>query len=220
MGGGPERRREHDHARQPPRGGRELLRVHSRCVDRWPPPRGHGGRRRRGGVARRAGARSSRRAGSGRERSRRARAGGGDVVRPSVAPAPVPRGDRHERQDHRDVPARGDRAGGRPARRRDRHGRRPRRRGAPAARADHTRGRRPPGAPRPHARRGRTDRRHRGLVARARPAARGRDVVRGRVLHELEPGPPRLPRLDGVVLRGQGAPVRSRPDCGRRGEPR
>ena len=37
-----------------------------------------------------------------------------------------------------------------------------------------------------------------------------RHPVRGRGVHEPEPGPPRLPRHDGGLLRGQGPPVRAR----------
>ena len=176
---------------------------------------GRGRRRRRHGAARRARARPARHASPGRRRPRRARPRGRRVLRPSVPAAALPRRDGDERQDHRHVPARGDRPGRGPARGPDRDGRRARRRRAPAPRANDARGRRPPGAPRPHARRGRAHGRARGLVARARSASRRRDVVRRRVLHEPEPGPPRLPRLDGVVLRGQGAPVRPDPHCGR-----
>ena len=49
-----------------------------------------------------------------------------------------------------------------------------------------------------------------GLLARARAAPRRRDPLGGRGLHEPHPGPPRLPRHDGRLLRGQAAAVRGR----------
>ena len=42
-----------------------------------------------------------------------------------------------------------------------------------------------------------------GVLARARPAPRGRDRVRLRGVHEPDAGPPRLPRHAGRLLRGQ-----------------
>ena len=52
---------------------------------------------------------------------------------------------------------------------------------------------------------------HGGVVARARPAPGRRHPLPRRRVHQPEPRPPRLPRHDGGVLRGQGPPVRARP---------
>ncbi len=49
-----------------------------------------------------------------------------------------------------------------------------------------------------------------GLLARAGPAPRRRDPLRRRRLHQPDPGPPRLPRRHGGLLRGQAAAVRCR----------
>ena len=49
-----------------------------------------------------------------------------------------------------------------------------------------------------------------GLLARARAAARRRDPLGRRGLHEPHAGPPRLPPDDGGLLRGQAAAVRGR----------
>ena len=65
-----------------------------------------------------------------------------------------------------------------------------------------------------------------GLEPRARAGARRRVQLRGRRLHQPHPGPPRLPRHDGRVRRGQAAAVhralaacrgRQRRRCVRRG---
>ena len=69
--------------------------------------------------------------------------------------------------------------------------------------ADHARGDRPPADLPPHARRGRRGLRDGGLLPR--PGAgtdRGRPL-RGRRVHQPDPGPPRLPRRHGGVLPGQ-----------------
>ena len=58
---------------------------------------------------------------------------------------------------------------------------------------------------RPDAHRGRAGGRDGDLVPRARAASRRRPGGRCRALHEPLPGPPGLPRLDGGVLRRQGA---------------
>ena len=52
--------------------------------------------------------------------------------------------------------------------------------------------------------RGRDLRRDGGLVARPRPRPRRRGEVPRRRLHQPHPGSPRLPRVDGVLRRGQG----------------
>ncbi len=48
-----------------------------------------------------------------------------------------------------------------------------------------------------------------GLLARARARARRGDPVRGRGVHEPDPGPPRLPSHDGGLLPGQAQAVRA-----------
>ncbi len=60
-----------------------------------------------------------------------------------------------------------------------------------------------------HARRRRRHRGDGGVVARARAASRRRRAVRRGVLHQPQSRASRLPRHDGCVLRGQGAPVRT-----------
>ena len=57
-------------------------------------------------------------------------------------------------------------------------------------------------------RRGRRLRRHGGLLARARPAARQRRALQHRSLHQSHPRSSRLSRHHAGVRRGQGAPVR------------
>ena len=61
------------------------------------------------------------------------------------------------------------------------------------------------------ARRGRPGVRDGGLLARARAPPGRRDPLRGGDLHQPDPGPSRLPRHDGGVLRGQAAAVRAGP---------
>ena len=49
-----------------------------------------------------------------------------------------------------------------------------------------------------------------GLLARAQPQPRRRDPLRGRRVHQPDPGPPRLPRRHGGLLPRQAPPVRGR----------
>ena len=78
-----------------------------------------------------------------------------------------------------------------------------------ADRAQHARGDRPAAA---LPRRWLDARRHRlrdgGDLDRAGAGAARRDAVRGARVHEPDAGPPRLPRLDGGVLRGEARAVR------------
>ena len=107
-----------------------------------------------------------------------------------------------------DVPARGDLRAAAGSRRGDRDDRRPGRRRA--GRRWRARRRRRPDLQRLLARMrdgGRRRGRDGGVLARAGPAPRRRDRVRRRRVHEPHAGPPRLPRDDGVLLRGEGAPV-------------
>ena len=143
----------------------------------------------------------------------RARVDGGRrrrLLRRADARARGRRRDGHERQDDDDVPPalrpRGRRALAR-ARRHRRVGRR--RRGAAGAAHD-ARGDRP-AAPVPRdARRGRPERRRRGLVARLGAApARPRALRRAR-LHEPLAGPPRPARDDGGLLPGEAPPLHGR----------
>ena len=134
--------------------------------------------------------------------------------------APGRRDHRHEREDDHDVPpAPAPRGGGRPLRpaREREHDRRRR---AAARDPHHAGGDRPPGDVRGDARRGRRGVRDGGLLARARAAPRRRRAVRGRGVHQPQPGPPGLPPGHGELLRGQGAAVRGVPrrraDRGRR----
>ncbi len=122
--------------------------------------------------------------------------------------------DGHERQDDDVVPALRDprrrRAAAGPAR----HGRGTRRRRAARCRAHDAGGDRPAAHVPRDARRRRPLVRDGGVVARVAAApARPRALRRPR-LHEPEPGPPRLPRRHGVVLRGEAAPVRRRRPAG------
>ena len=138
--------------------------------------------------------------------------------RPSCSADPadamtIARGHRHEREDDDDLPARGDL---------------PRRRAcgpgvigttgarvdgrADPARANDPRGARPPSAARADARRGRGGA-WRWRSRRTRSTSTGWTACglrRGR-LHEPLAGPPRLPRVDGGVLRGEGARCSRRP---------
>ena len=84
-------------------------------------------------------------------------------------------------------------------------------------RAHHAGGDRPAGDLPRDARRRRLGLRDGGLLARARPGPRGRHPLRLPGVHQPHAGPPRLPRDDGVLLRGQAAPVRgARPVGGQR----
>ena len=95
--------------------------------------------------------------------------------------------------------------GRRPAPGPARHGREPRRRRGAAGRPHDARGDRPPAHVPRDARRRQPQRRARGVVARVGAApARPRPLRRAR-LHEPEPGSPRLPRVDGGLLRGEAA---------------
>ena len=142
----------------------------------------------------------------------RARTARGSVLRHPVAATAGARRHGNERQDDDDVPARGDRPRRRRARRRDRHARHGRRRRDRPAGAHHAGSDRAAG------------------VARARCATPASATVamevsshaldqhrvdgtqlRGGVLHEPLARPPRLPRHDRRVLRGQGR------DCSTRG---
>ena len=117
------------------------------------------------------------------------------------------RGDRHQRQDHGDPPAR----------------RGPRRTpaipttvvGHPDRRPDHARGARTPAAAGRacrdgHARRAPSRRWPWRSRATPWPAPGGRHPLRRGRLHQPEPRPPRLPRDDGGLLRGQGVAVHAR----------
>ena len=83
-----------------------------------------------------------------------------------------------------------------------------RRRGRGGGRADDAGGDRPAGDLPPHARGGRPRLRDGGLLARAGPAPRRRDPLRGGAVHQPDPGPPRLPRRHGGLLPRQAAAVR------------
>jgi hypothetical protein len=152
--------------------------------------------------------------------ARRARSGRRRGVRASGGPSHDGRHHRDEREDDHELSPRVGRAGRRHASWGDRDDRRVDRRAPIAAAADHARGARPAAAARGDGRRRHRRRRDGGVVARAAAASGRRDPVpRGRV-HEPVPGPPRLPRVDAGVLRGEGSAV---PACGggrRRREPR
>ena len=134
----------------------------------------------------------------------------GAVLRRSDARARR-RGDHgHERQDDDGVPAARDPHGRRAARGPAHEHRAPRRRRAPRATGLNT-----PEAIdlqrlfRADARRGRHGVRDGGDVDRAGAGAARRDAVRRARVHEPDAGPPRLPRLDGGVLRRQARTVRA-----------
>ena len=76
------------------------------------------------------------------------------------------------------------------------------------------RGARPAGPLAEAAERGRPVGGHGGVVPRPRAAPGRRHLVRRGRLHQPLPGPPRLPRHDGALLRGQGPALRAR--AGRR----
>ena len=87
----------------------------------------------------------------------------------------------------------------------------------PADRAQHARGARPAAALPPDGRRRRHGLRDGGDLDRAGAGAARRDAVRRARVHEPDAGPPRLPRLDGGVLRGQARALRAgRPRRGQR----
>ena len=77
-----------------------------------------------------------------------------------------------------------------------------------------------PGAPRGARRRRRPGGGDRGLLARARPRPRDGLPLRRRRLHEPDARPPRLPRHDGGVLRGEEASLFDAQARGRRGRQR
>ena len=124
---------------------------------------------------------------------------------------------RHERQDDDRLPRPPPARGRRPA---DRACSAPSsgwwagwRRRSSAPRPRRSTSRRPSGA---CSTRGDTRRGHGGLLARDRARPRVRHPVRREAVHQPHPGPPRLPRHDGRVLRRQAAAVRRA--RGRRGE--
>ena len=128
------------------------------------------------------------------------------VLRPARRALPVRRRHRYERQDDHHVPPRVDRSA-RPAWRRAssaRPGSAIDGRAVPS-RPHHARGARPPAAAGAHANDRRTRRRHGGLVARPRPSTGSTGSRRRRSVHEPVPGPSRLPRNDGGLLRGEAA---------------
>ena len=88
-----------------------------------------------------------------------------------------------------------------------RHDRRSDRRCARSSRADHARGAAAAGAARPHARLGSRHGCDGGELARAGLRARRRHPLRGHLLHEPLPGPPRSARDVRGLLRGEGALV-------------
>ena len=124
---------------------------------------------------------------------------------------------RHGRQDLDRVPDRVRAARGRPHHLPDRHRRDPaRRRPRDRQRAHHARGDRPARAVRRGAGAGRRPRRSWRCPATRWPRPGRRGALRRRRLHQLRPGPPRLPRRRRGLLRGQGAAVRrarARPRC-------
>ena len=89
-----------------------------------------------------------------------------------------------------------------------RHRRAAHRRPARARRADDARGARPPARAALDARGRRRGLRDGGLVDRDRPAPARRHALRRGRLHEPQPGPPRLPRRHGGLLRRQGRALR------------
>ena len=88
----------------------------------------------------------------------------------------------------------------------DREAGRRRRRGGGGA--DDAGGDRPPGDLQADARGRRPGLRDGGLLARPGSPPRRRDPLRGGAVHEPDPGPPRLPRRHGGLLRGEAAAVR------------
>ena len=193
--------------RQPGGGARNAVLLRARLHPRRARVRSRrgGARRRRAGRGAAAGAGRARAA--GRRRPRRDGARGDAHARRPDGGAGRRRHHRHQRQDDDDAsrpaPARGRRAALRPARRSDRRDRRR----APGRGADDAGGDRPAG----HVPRDAGCRRQRlrdgGVIARARAAARGRDPLRRRRVHEPEPGPSRLPSRHGELLRRQAAAV-------------
>ena len=90
-----------------------------------------------------------------------------------------------------------------------RHRQADRRRRGRGGRAHHARGDRPAGRLPRRCSTPATRLRDGGLLARAGAAPRRRDPLRRRRLHEPDPGPPRLPRRHGGLLRRQAPAVRS-----------
>ena len=117
-------------------------------------------------------------------------------------------GHRHERQDHLGVPAPLDPRCRRPAARRADEHRAAGRRLGPPDRAEHARGDRPAEALPRDARGRRPELRDGGDVDRRRPGTPRRHALRGAPVHEPDPGPPRLPRDDGGLLRGEARALR------------
>ena len=150
-------------------------------------------------------------AGGGAERPCSDGAGRGALLRRPVARARGRGGHRDERQDDDGVPAP-----------RDPRGRRAAAGAADEHRAPHRRRARPTGLNTPESIdlqrlfREMLDAGDRSCameatsIARHEGAAR-RDAVRGPRLHEPDPGPPRLPRDDGGLLRRKARALRSRP---------
>ena len=145
--------------------------------------------------------------GAGRRRPRGDGPDRGSLLGRSHREAARGRRHRHQREDDHRLPdpARpgvagdSDRAPG--------HGEADRRRRRGGGGADHARGDRPPADVPPHARGGRCGLRDGGLLARPGAGAQRRRPLRGRRVHQPDPGPPRLPRRHGGVLPGQARAV-------------
>ena len=204
----------------PPRHGRRAVLLRARQQGGRPRPRRRraaGGRRR---PVRGAPARAGRSAAAGRLGPRGARAAGGRLLRPPLQAHGPGRGDRHQRQDHDRLHARGGLPGGRAGPGAGRHRRGARRRPSPAGRPHH------PGGSRPAAPAGRDGRlrcagcRHGGLQPRPGAGAGRRHPLPRRRLHQPHPGPPGLPPRPGGLLPGQAPPAHARVHPGRGGQPR
>ena len=198
--------------RQPRRRARDAVLRRPRVHRRRARVRPAGGRRRappRCVVERRLELRAVRRPGGGRRRASGDGARGGALLRRPDRRAPGGRDHRHQRQDDDRLPGpphpRAHRGPDRPAG----DGEAGRRRGRRAGRAHHPGGDRPPGDLPPDGRRRRPRLRDGGLLARAQPQPRRRDPLRGRRVHQPDPGPPRLPRRHGGLLPRQAAAVRA-----------
>ncbi len=191
--------------RQPARRpGHAVLLLSRRADRRTRLRRGRGGGRRLGPGGR-APARARRSPGPGRGRPSGDGADRGGLQRRSHLGA---RGDRHHRNqrqdDHRlpgQAPARGRGPPLRPLGDRPAGGRRSGRGGG----ADDAGSHRPAADLRPDARVRRRVLRDGGLLTRPGPAPRRRHPLRGQGLHQPEPGPSRLPRGHGGLLRGEEA---------------
>ena len=137
---------------------------------------------------------------------------GGCLLRLPGAGSPDDRRDGHQRQDDRDA------APGRPPHRdRPAH----QRHGHPLGRPDHAGGHRDPTGPGRRARPPEVRRRpprggHGGVQPRPRPITGGGHPLRRRRLHQPQPRPPRLPRDDGGVLRGESHALHPRSCLARR----